>query len=221
MSIRRPGREGSAAVTAAVSALDSASLVSLRAFGSRIIALEPAGLWASASRPRWIDYFPGLIAVTLITALGLQMERGVAPVNVAMLCLLAVVVVSLRGGPGPALLDFALISQALVNLIDNALKHSPAQQPVELQAREGSGMLEIAVLDQGPGFSEPDLDQVFERFHRGRNAAPTSGTGLGLSLCRGFVEAHGGKIWAERRPPSGAILKFTIPLAAEPDQPPD
>jgi two-component system sensor histidine kinase KdpD len=111
------------------------------------------------------------------------------------------------------LLDFVLISQVLVNLVDNALKYSPPDQPVEIRVRERADSVEIAVLDYGIGIAEPDLQSIFDRFHRGQRTVEAGGTGLGLSICRGFVEAHGGWIWAERRMPAGTIIAFTIPVS--------
>ena len=112
-------------------------------------------------------------------------------------------------------LDFVLISQVLVNLVDNALKYSPPDQPVEIRVREHTDEVELAVLDRGTGIAESDLKLVFDRFYRGQRAAQTGGSGLGLSICRGFVEAHGGRIWAEQRMPAGTIIAFTIPVAAK------
>lgn len=116
-------------------------------------------------------------------------------------------------------LDFALISQVLVNLLDNALKYAPPDQPIEVRVEDAGANLEIAVLDRGPGIAEKELEFVFERFHRGGGQA--GGSGLGLSICRGFVEAHGGRIWAERRIPTGTIVSFTIPTNIRGEQQPD
>ena len=118
--------------------------------------------------------------------------------------------------PRPLLvpLDFALITQVLVNLVDNALKYSPSGETVEICVRPRPGAVEIAVLDRGIGIAEPDLDLIFDRFYRGRRTAP-GGSGLGLSICRGFVEAHGGRIWAERRAPAGTVVAFTLPAALD------
>jgi two-component system sensor histidine kinase KdpD len=109
-------------------------------------------------------------------------------------------------------LDFALTSQVLVNLLDNALKYAPADQSICIRVRSSGANLEIAVLDRGPGIGEGDLELVFEKFHRAGGQA--EGSGLGLSICRGFVEAHGGRIWAQRRAPTGTIVSFTIPTGA-------
>lgn len=112
-------------------------------------------------------------------------------------------------------LDFALISQVIVNLLDNALKYSPADEPVEIRVRQNGTELEIAVLDHGIGISEQDKGSLFERFHRGSRSPQSAGTGLGLSICRGFVEAHGGRIRAERREPRGTVVAFTVAMSEQ------
>lgn len=113
-------------------------------------------------------------------------------------------------------LDFGLISQVMVNLLDNALKYSPPDEPVEIRVRDTGDDLEVLVLDRGVGIAEPELELIFDRFQRGSRSGQAAGSGLGLSICRGFVEAHGGRIWAERRMPVGSILAFTIPMREKP-----
>jgi len=112
-------------------------------------------------------------------------------------------------------LDDVLIVQVLVNMLDNALKYSPADAPVEVQARLAAGQLEIRVLDRGRGIPEQELERVFEKFHRVTVPGAPNGAGLGLSICKGFVEAHGGRILAERRPQGGTELVFFLPLEAK------
>ena len=109
-------------------------------------------------------------------------------------------------------MDFALITQTLVNLVDNALKYSPPGSPVEVRARIGDGAIRVEVADRGRGISQQDLPHVFERFYSGVTGR---GIGLGLSICKGFVEAHGGSIWAENREGGGAVVSFTLPLASQ------
>ncbi len=73
----------------------------------------------------------------------------------------------------------------------------------------------VEVADHGPGLPSGEEQRVFEKFFRGHFAA-TRGAGLGLAICRGFVEAHGGRIWAENRQVGGAVFRFTLPLAGTP-----
>ncbi|HZT32133.1 MAG TPA: ATP-binding protein [Bryobacteraceae bacterium] len=108
--------------------------------------------------------------------------------------------------------DFMLTSQILVNLLDNALRYSPAASQIEVDLQVADAVLKVRVLDRGRGIAEPDLDVVFEKFgHAGRDADP-GGIGLGLAVCKGFVEAQGGRIWLEHRPGGGTIAEFAVPL---------
>ena len=108
-------------------------------------------------------------------------------------------------------MDFVLIVQVLVNLLENALKYSPENSPVAIRAQMAGEELEVSVLDEGEGIPEQNLTSVFEKFNRGDRTGETGGIGLGLSICKGLVEAHNGKIWARRRDPHGTNLTFTIP----------
>jgi two-component system, OmpR family, sensor histidine kinase KdpD len=107
--------------------------------------------------------------------------------------------------------DFVLLTQALVNVLDNALRYAPEGTPVTVTARAAGEMVEIAVTDRGPGIPEAEREKVFEKFHRVRREDRTSGTGLGLAICRGLVEAHGGRVWAEVAPEGGARLMLAVP----------
>jgi len=111
-------------------------------------------------------------------------------------------------------MDFALIVQVLVNILDNAMKYSPAHTPIGIQATKEDGRLEIRIEDEGDGIEEEDLDRVFEKFNRARRTGETGGIGLGLSICKGLIEAHRGFIWAERNP-SGTSLVFRLPIGQE------
>lgn len=109
-------------------------------------------------------------------------------------------------------MDFVLMTQVLVNLLDNALKYSPAQAPVEVKAQVVSGHLEIEVTDRGIGIPPDDLQHVFDKFYRVQRPGNVSGTGLGLSIGKGIVEAHGGFIVAENRPGGGTLITVALPL---------
>jgi two-component system sensor histidine kinase KdpD len=111
--------------------------------------------------------------------------------------------------------DDVLIEQVLVNLLDNAAKYSPRDAPIEVAARREDGAIVVDVADGGPGLHAEDLERVFEKFYRGKRPQGR-GVGLGLAICRGFVEAHGGRIWATNRPEGGAIFRFTLPLTGTP-----
>jgi two-component system sensor histidine kinase KdpD len=111
-------------------------------------------------------------------------------------------------------MDSVLMAQVLINLLDNALKYSSPGSMIEVVARIRGERLEIEVKDQGPGIPEEHLIQVFNKFFRLSRAEQVSGTGLGLTISKGIVEAHEGKIWAENRPEGGSKIVFTLPLAA-------
>jgi two-component system sensor histidine kinase KdpD len=109
-------------------------------------------------------------------------------------------------------LDFVLIVQVLVNLLDNALKYSPAGTPIEIRVRVEDLQVEIDVIDRGRGIPPSDLDRVFDKFYRLQSPEGVSGTGLGLSIAKGIVEAHGGRIWAENRTEGGLLVRLALPL---------
>ena len=108
-------------------------------------------------------------------------------------------------------LDFGLIVQVLVNLIDNADKYSPPDTPIEIHARTSKQVLEIQVADRGIGIPAQDLERVFDRFYRVQNPDTVRGTGMGLAICKGIIEAHGGEIQAEQRAGGGTVIRFTLP----------
>ncbi len=109
--------------------------------------------------------------------------------------------------------DFGLIVQALVNIIDNALKYSPPDSPVEISGRQVAQEVEIEVADRGDGIPSEDLQHVFDKFYRVHRPDNVTGTGLGLSISKGIVEAHGGRIVAGNRPGGGTIIRLTLPIA--------
>jgi two-component system sensor histidine kinase KdpD len=110
-------------------------------------------------------------------------------------------------------LDPILIEQVLVNLVENAVKYSPAGRSIEISATTEPGQVRIEVLDHGKGFAPGEEDQVFEKFYRGALANRADrGAGLGLAICRAIVKSHGGKIWAANHPDGGARVTFTLPI---------
>jgi two-component system sensor histidine kinase KdpD len=108
--------------------------------------------------------------------------------------------------------DFVLIVQVLVNLLDNAIRYSAADASIEIAAHLAGTFLEIEVRDRGMGIPRQDLRRVFDKFYRVQRPESVSGTGLGLAICKGIVEAHGGFIAAENRPGGGTIFTFALPL---------
>ncbi len=110
-------------------------------------------------------------------------------------------------------MDDVLVEQVLVNLLDNALKYTPAGTPIEVIATATDQNLTIEVADHGPGLPPGEEDRVFEKFFRGEQIV-ARGAGLGLAICRGIVRAHGGRIWAQNLPGGGVAFLFTLPLGA-------
>ncbi len=115
--------------------------------------------------------------------------------------------------PLVASIDVRRIEQVLNNLLDNAIKYSPFQTEITIQAVREQEHMRIAVGNSGAGVPPPERERIFERFYRLHEKTPSSipGLGLGLSICRGIVEAHAGKIWVEDRPGGGCLFIFTLP----------
>lgn len=109
--------------------------------------------------------------------------------------------------------DFVLIVHVLSNLLDNALKYSPHDSPLEVQARLAGNDVNITVMDRGIGIPRDDLERVFDKFYRVQRPEHVTGTGLGLAICKGIIEAHGGHIWAEARPGGGTCITIALPVA--------
>ncbi|HEU5314761.1 MAG TPA: ATP-binding protein [Chloroflexota bacterium] len=124
----------------------------------------------------------------------------------------------------PVHVDAERLMRVLRNLIDNALRYTPSGGTVAVEARadppEGGARrhAHVTVSDTGPGLPEGESERVFERFFRSarsrtRADGGSSGAGLGLTIARGLVQAHGGRMWAEQTPGAGARFHFTLPLA--------
>jgi two-component system sensor histidine kinase KdpD len=113
------------------------------------------------------------------------------------------------------LIDDVLIEQVLINLLDNAIKYTGSESPLELSAFVSDGVVTVQLADRGPGLDPGDEERVFEKFHRGASG-PRQGAGLGLAICRGIIDAHGGRIWAENGPDGGAVFRFTLPMESVP-----
>jgi two-component system sensor histidine kinase KdpD len=114
-------------------------------------------------------------------------------------------------------LDSVLIEQVLVNLLENAIKYTPPKSPIEISASITDAQVLVQVADRGPGIPPGDEERVFDKFYRARPNG-SSGVGLGLTVCRGIVEAHGGKIWAQNRDGGGAAFQFTLPMEGQPPE---
>jgi len=112
--------------------------------------------------------------------------------------------------------DVGLIRRALLQVIENARKYAPPNSPIRIEARQDGSNAAISVLDRGPGINPDELQRIFEKFYRGRRGRDkVEGTGMGLAIAKGIIEAHGGKIRAENRPGGGAGIVMTLPLLAK------
>jgi len=165
--------------------------------------LDVARLESGQVRPRldWHDA-RDLVQTTLRE---LQAEMAAHPVKL-----------DLPATPPLVRLDFSLAHHALANLLLNAASHTPAGTPIEVQARAADGQLVLSVADRGPGIPPEWLPRIFDKFFRAPTA-PTGGSGLGLTIVKGFVEAQAGTVTAANRPGGGALFTLNFP---QPEKPP-
>ncbi len=110
--------------------------------------------------------------------------------------------------------DVLMIEQVLINLLENVLRYTPEQSPIEISAKTTETTVNITVADQGPGIPVGLEDKLFEKFYRVHPGVAQSGVGLGLSICKAIVTAHGGSIYAQNRPEGGALFSFSLPKNA-------
>jgi two-component system, OmpR family, sensor histidine kinase KdpD len=110
-------------------------------------------------------------------------------------------------------LDYVQMQQVLTNLLENAARYSPAGTPIMIGALFREGELELWVADRGPGIPPRDRERVFDRFYRlEHHETEPHGTGMGLAISRGLVEAHSGRLWVEETPGGGATFRLRLPL---------
>jgi two-component system sensor histidine kinase KdpD len=173
-----------------------------------------------AQADRLADLVQNLLDMSRIQAGVLQPRRSVAPLDE----LVASVVGELTADPRarhicldipadlpPIDADLVLTSRVLTNLIENAMRYSPKGSPVTVRAvLDTSERIEVSVADHGPGVSPQRRSEIFELFAR-RDS--DSGTGLGLTIAKTFIEAHGQRIWVDGTSQGGAIFRFTLPIA--------
>ena len=126
------------------------------------------------------------------------------------------VIVKLPPGMPMLYADALMIEQVLSNLLENVLRYTPEQSPIEIRAKTTETTVDIAVADQGPGIPAGLEDKLFEKFYRVHHEAAQSGVGLGLSICKAIITAHGGSIHAQNRSTGGAIFSFTLPQEHRP-----
>ncbi|MFL5893593.1 MAG: sensor histidine kinase [Thermoleophilaceae bacterium] len=161
--------------------------------------LSRIGARAVNPKPDWCD-----LNETIDRALAeVQRERG--PQDVRL---------TLPAGLPPVRADRAQLERVFTNLIDNAVKFSPAGSAVEIRGAAANGRVTIRVIDRGRGIASANQSQIFEPFVRGAHSEP--GSGLGLAICRGFVEANGGRISLQSQARDGSSFTVSFPLAEQP-----
>jgi two-component system sensor histidine kinase KdpD len=109
--------------------------------------------------------------------------------------------------------DFGLIEHVFINLLENAAKYAPEGSEITVSARAVERAVLISVADRGPVIPAEEGEHIFDKFYRVQRSKSVSGSGLGLSICRGIVEAHGGMIWVDSPLERGNRFTFSLPLA--------
>jgi two-component system sensor histidine kinase KdpD len=107
--------------------------------------------------------------------------------------------------------DFVLIEQVLVNILDNALKYSEGGNAVSLIAGLSNAEIMVEVTNEGQTIPAGDLEKIFDKFYRLSSSRLVSGTGLGLAICKEIIELHGGRIWAENESETAVRITFALP----------
>ena len=116
----------------------------------------------------------------------------------------------------PVNVDASLITRVLVNLLENAIKHTPPGTHITVSAGLEGEAVRVIIDDTGPGLPPGQPERLFAKFQRGRDEVGVGGAGLGLTISRAIVNAHGGHISAMQRPGGGARFIFTLPTTAAP-----
>jgi two-component system sensor histidine kinase KdpD len=111
-------------------------------------------------------------------------------------------------------IDPARIAQVLWNLLENAMKYASSYMSIKVEARWTGNEVLIGVADYGSGIPADEREKIFQHFYRLERdqRTHTQGSGLGLALCQGIVQAHGGRIWVEDQPEGGSVFRFALPL---------
>jgi two-component system, OmpR family, sensor histidine kinase KdpD len=113
-------------------------------------------------------------------------------------------------------IDEVSMEQVLMNLLDNAVEYTPAGSALEVTALGRENKLVLEIRDRGPGIPSGKEEQIFQKFFRSHTSGGRRGIGLGLAICRGIVEAHGGTIVATNRTEGGAVFRIELPVEGAP-----
>jgi two-component system, OmpR family, sensor histidine kinase KdpD len=166
--------------------------------------LDLSRLQAGAAEPRADAVAAGDLVAGAIGCLGAAAGRVQA----------GRVQAGMPGGSPVVHVDPHQVQRVLVNLLENALKYSPADEPVQVRVAATSAQVLIRVIDHGPGVLPGEAERIFGAFQRGTGSARVHGAGLGLAIAQGFAEANGGRIWLESHAGQGATFVLTLPLLA-------
>lgn len=178
------------------------------------------GKYISSEAEQLSRLLNNLLQITYIESKALKLEKEVSSIEDVIKLVLITSSKKLKSHPiqlkipetlPKVALDNTLIQEVLHNLIDNAVKFTPANTEITISAKDEPGEIIVSVEDNGPGLIPDEVDRLFQKFYRGRMLTTERGLGLGLAICRNIIEAHGGKIWAENRPQGGAAFRFSLP----------
>ena len=191
--------------------------------GSSSITVESCKSMAReiyAESARLTRLVKNLLDMTRVQSGTLSLNKELIPIDDLIGSALSAVENQLAGRPvkidiSPDLpmvsVDPVLIQQVFVNLLENAIKYTPAQSEIEITACVSNNNMEIDFADNGPGIGKANMELIFREFYQERSEM-SSGVGLGLAICRGICEAHGAKLIAENRNTGGALFRFILPL---------
>jgi two-component system sensor histidine kinase BaeS len=161
------------------------------------LTLADAGRLSIRPAPHRID----AIVDTIVETIGVQLEDSSLRLDRRI-----------DDGLPPVVVDRQRIEQVFLNLLANAIRHTPEGGTISISAAEHRGGVLTSICDTGPGLTETDLAHVFDRFYRADDARTSDGgAGLGLSIAKALVDAQGGSIWAENRPSGGACFHVLLP----------
>jgi two-component system sensor histidine kinase KdpD len=124
--------------------------------------------------------------------------------------------VKLPEGIPMVFVDAVMIEQVFINLLENAIRYTPAGSALDISVAMSATAVECSVADHGSGIPKGREQQLFEKFYQARHEAAQSGVGLGLAICRAIVEVHGGRIYAHNRTDGGAVFTFVLPINEPP-----
>jgi len=121
----------------------------------------------------------------------------------------------------PLKIDATLMERALWNLLENAVKYSPDDTPIELNIRRikdgGGDNIDIEVCDRGPGLPSDDGESLFGLFQRGQTESNVPGVGIGLAIVKSIADVHQGKLWARQRSGGGSCFHLSLPVGQPPE----